>query len=289
MSQPLILITGGHGQLGSELQALLKLHPEFRFAATDKEDLSIDDEAAVEAWFAANKPAYCINAAAYTAVDKAETDTELAYLINATATGILAAACKKHGTRFVHVSTDYVFDGTSSEPYTEEHPTDPINAYGASKERGEELCMQENEESIIIRTAWVYSSYGNNFVKTMQRLMKERDSLNVVSDQIGAPTYAADLAAAIVHIISKGLWVAGIYHYSNQGRISWYDFAVAIRDQSGLQCDVHPISSSQYPTPAKRPAFSLLNTAKIRSTFGIEIPEWQHSLQRCIDQLNLNR
>lgn len=289
MSQPLILITGGHGQLGSELKALLQQHPEFRFVATDKEDLSIDDAAAVEAWFAAHKPAYCINAAAYTAVDKAETDTELAYLINATATGILAAACKKHGARFVHVSTDYVFDGNSSEPYTEDHPTDPINAYGASKERGEELCMEENAESIIIRTAWVYSSYGNNFVKTMQRLMKERDSLNVVSDQIGAPTYAADLAAAIIQIISNGLWVAGIYHYSNQGRISWYDFAVAIRDLSGLQCEVHPIPSSQYPTPAKRPAFSLLNTAKIRSTYGIEIPEWQQSLQRCIDLLNINR
>lgn len=289
MSQPLILITGGNGQLGNELKALLQQDAAYRFISTDKNELSIDDAVAVDAWFAENKPAYCINAAAYTAVDKAETESELAYLINATATGILAAASKKHGARFVHVSTDYVFNGTSSEPYTEDQPTDPINVYGASKQKGEELCMQENADSIIIRTAWVYSAYGNNFVKTMQRLMKERDSLNVVSDQIGAPTYAADLAAAILEIIRKGPWTAGIYHYSNQGSISWYDFAVAIRDLSGLQCQVHPIPSSQYPTPARRPAFSLLNTAKIRSTFGIEIPEWQQSLQRCLHQLNLNR
>ncbi|HVK47731.1 MAG TPA: dTDP-4-dehydrorhamnose reductase [Pseudobacter sp.] len=286
MSNPVILITGANGQLGSELRALQAKYPAYQLIGTDRNVLPIQDAAAVESWFAQHQPAFCINAAAYTAVDKAETNEADAYDINATATGILAAACAAHGTKFIHVSTDYVFNGSSADPYTEDQPTDPINVYGASKLKGEELAREQNPDSIIIRTAWVYSEFGNNFVKTMLRLMKERESLNVVSDQVGAPTYAADLASAIMQIIDGGQWKAGIYHYSNQGRISWYDFAVAIRDLSGLNCAVNPIPSAQYPTPARRPSFSLLDTHKIRTTFGLSIPEWKESLQVCLHQLN---
>lgn len=286
MSSPVILITGANGQLGSELRALQAKFPAYRFIGTDRNALSIQDAAAVQSWFAEHKPAFCINAAAYTAVDKAETNEADAYDINASATGILAAACAAHGAKFIHVSTDYVFNGSSADPYTEDQPTDPINVYGASKQKGEELALQQNPGSIIIRTAWVYSEFGNNFVKTMLRLMKERESINVVSDQVGAPTYAADLASAILQIIDGGKWQAGIYHYSNQGRISWYDFAVAIRDLSGLGCAVNPIPSAQYPTPARRPSFSLLDTSKIRNTFNLSIPDWESSLKVCLHQLN---
>jgi dTDP-4-dehydrorhamnose reductase len=288
MAKPIILITGANGQLGSELRALQQQYPAYQFIGTDRHALSIQDEAAVNAWFNQHQPAYCINAAAYTAVDKAETDQEQAYAINANGTGYLSAACAAHGTKFIQVSTDYVFNGSSSQPYKETDPTDPINAYGASKLKGEELSLQNNADSIIIRTAWVYSEFGNNFVKTMLRLMKDRPALNVVNDQIGAPTYAADLAAAILQIIDKGNWKPGIYHYSNQGRISWYDFAVAIRNHSGSNCEVHPIPTSQYPTPAKRPSFSLLNTEKIQSAFQLQIPAWEESLLRCLQQLNVS-
>lgn len=287
MAQPIILITGGNGQLGSELRALQQQFPAYEFIGTDRDELSIQDASAVNNWFHSHKPAYCINAAAYTAVDKAETDQELAYSINADGPAYLAAACAAHGTKFFHVSTDYVFNGSSATPYKESDPTDPINAYGASKLKGEELVLEHNPDSIIIRTAWVYSAFGANFVKTMLRLMKERPALNVVNDQVGAPTYAADLAAAILQIIDKGNWQPGIYHYSNQGRISWYDFAVAIAKHSGSKCEVGAIPSSQYPTPAKRPSFSLLDTSKIRSAFNLQIPEWEVSLQRCLHQLNI--
>lgn len=286
MATPLILITGANGQLGSELKALQQKYPAYKFVGTDRHELPIQDADAINNWFTQHQPAYCINAAAYTAVDKAETNQEDAFQINATATGNLAAACRTHGTKFIHVSTDYVFNGSSSEPYTEDQPTDPINVYGASKLKGEELAQQQNPDSIIIRTAWVYSEFGNNFVKTMLRLMKERTSLNVVNDQIGAPTYAADLAAAILQIIDGGKWEAGIYHYSNQGRISWYNFAVAIKAHSNLTCEVNPIPSAQFPTPARRPSFSLLNTTKIQTTYGLHIPQWEESLQRCLHQLN---
>jgi dTDP-4-dehydrorhamnose reductase len=297
MSAPVILVTGSNGQLGQELKALANAFPAFSFLFTTREELPIHEFDAVRSFFTAYQPAYCINCAAYTAVDKAETEKEQAFLVNATSVGVLAKACAESGARFIHISTDYVFDGQSPQPYTEDAPVNPVNMYGASKLQGEQLCMQHNAESIIIRTAWVYSEFGNNFVKTMLRLMKDRPQINVVNDQVGAPTYAADLAACIMKIVSSewsvvrktsstGNWQAGIYHYSNRGRISWYDFAVAIKELSGSSCTVNPIPSSGYPTPAKRPSFSLLNTSKIEQVCGCAIPEWKEALQRCLHKLS---
>lgn len=296
MSKPKILVTGGKGQVGTSIQALAASYPAFDFIFLDREELPIHHFELVSQYFDVVRPAYCINAAAYTAVDKAETDQENAFVVNGDAVGVLASACRKYGTRFIHISTDYVFDGSSPEPYKEETPTNPVNVYGVSKLRGEALCLLYNPDAIIIRTAWVYAVQGHNFVKTMLRLMKERPAINVVSDQVGAPTYATDLAKAMLEIVNRewsigngqsttGAWVPGIYHYSNQGRISWYDFAVAIKELSGSACTVNPIPTAQYPTPAKRPAFSLLDTTKIRATFHLEIPEWKDSLQHCLQQL----
>ncbi len=284
-----ILVTGANGQLGSELQQLATIYPAFEFIFTDVNELSITDEAAVNAFFAAHTPAYCINCAAYTAVDKAESDAATAELVNATAVGYLAAACKKYDTKFVHVSTDYVFDGSATEPYKESDTPNPIGAYGITKLKGEQLALQNDPSVIIVRTSWVYSSYGNNFVKTMLRLMSERESINVVSDQFGSPTYAADLAKGILEICKWSLdnnqWVAGIYNYSNEGIITWYDFAVAIKELTNSKCVVNPIPTSAYPTPAKRPAYSAFDKTKIKTTFNIHIPEWRDSLQACLLQL----
>lgn len=290
MSQPVIVVTGANGQVGQELRALAASYPAFEFVFTSHENMLVNDEAAVQKMFAAHRPAYCINCAAYTAVDKAESEQDIAYQVNAEGTRILAAACKSFSTRFIHISTDYVFNGQSPAPYTEEAPTDPVNLYGASKLKGEQLCLQNDPQAIIIRTAWVYSSFGKNFVKTMMKLMQDRPAINVVNDQVGAPTYAADLAKCMMQIVAgdaakKITWAPGLYHYSNQGRISWYEFAVAIKELTGSSCTVNPIPSEQYPTPAKRPAFSLLDTSKIRDTFHCTIPEWKESLKQCIQLL----
>ena len=309
MAKPKILVTGGKGQVGMSLQDLSVSYPAFDFIFVDREELPIDRFELVSQYFDVVKPAYCINAAAYTAVDKAESDKETAFLVNGDAVGVLASACRKYGTRFIHISTDYVFDGTSPEPYKEDAPTNPVNAYGVSKLRGEALCLFYNPDAVLIRTAWVYSEHGNNFVKTMLRLMKDRSAINVVNDQVGAPTYAGDLAQAMLEIVKKnreysiqnteagsrqpaagnelssGGWVPGIYHYSNTGRISWYDFAVAIKELSGSACTVNPIPTVQYPTPAKRPSFSLLDTHKIQATYQLAIPAWKDSLQRCLAHL----
>ncbi|WP_207515464.1 dTDP-4-dehydrorhamnose reductase [Longitalea luteola] len=290
MSQPVIVVTGANGQLGQELRVLAASFPDFTFIFTTHQNMPVNDEAAVQKLFAEHKPAYCINCAAYTAVDKAESEQEAAFSVNAEGTRILAAACKTYKTRFIHISTDYVFNGQSPVPYKEEAHTDPVNLYGASKLKGEQLCVATDPSAIIIRTAWVYSSFGKNFVKTMMKLMQDRPAINVVSDQVGAPTYAADLAGCIMHIITRSQlsaadWVSGIYHYSNQGRISWYDFAVAIKELTDSPCVVNPIPTEQYPTPAKRPAFSLLDTTKLQQTFRCTIPDWKESLQKCINLL----
>jgi dTDP-4-dehydrorhamnose reductase len=282
---PLILVTGANGQLGKALHALQDAFPGFRMVFLSREDLPIHHFELVHNFFKAYQPAYCINCAAYTAVDRAESEQDLARLVNGEAVEVLAKVCVEFNTRFIHISTDYVFDGQSPEPYKETDAVHPVNTYGATKLEGEQRCLEADANAIIVRTAWVYSEFGNNFVKTMLRLMKERPAINVVNDQIGAPTYAVDLAAALLQLIQGGKWEPGIYHYSNTGRISWYDFAVAIRNLSGSTCEVNPIPSSQYPTPAKRPSFSLLDTHKIRTTYGIDIPDWQESLKTCLHKL----
>ena len=290
-----ILVTGANGQLGSEMQVISAAYAGYDFLFVKKEDLAIDDLGSVQKYFAGHTIDYCVNCAAYTAVDKAETEPEKALLINATAVDNLARVCKGHNTQFIHISTDYVFDGTATAPYKEDDPVSPVNLYGASKLKGEALALQNNPHSIIIRTSWVYSSFGNNFVKTMLRLMSERESINVVSDQQGCPTYAADLAAAIMHIIGQlkhpseilnhPLPTSNIFNYSNKGITNWYQFALAIKELSGSKCAVNPIATSQYPTPAKRPQYSVMNTAKIQRKFNLNIPEWKDSLENCLKLL----
>ena len=285
-----ILITGGNGQLGKELREFSSLHTGLDFVFLSREDLPIEQFELVRNYFNTLKPAYCINCAAYTAVDKAESEKELAYLINGEAVGVLSAVCKEHNTKFVHISTDYVFNGKAAVPYKESFPTDPINVYGASKLEGEVQTMQLNPDSIIIRTSWLYSSSGKNFVNTMIRLMSEKDEIKVVKDQLGSPTNAADLAETIFNII--GLchlqiydWNPGIYNFTNEGIISWYEFALAIKEITNSPCDVKPISTSEYPTPAKRPAYSVLDKSKIQETFGVQLKDWKQSLEICIKKL----
>jgi dTDP-4-dehydrorhamnose reductase len=282
---PTILVTGANGQLGKEMKELESAYPGFRFIFLSREDLPIHHFELVRNFFKGYKPQYLVNCAAYTAVDKAETEKDLAFQVNGEAVGVLAAVCKEYDTKFLHISTDYVFDGNGTVPYKTDAVTNPQSVYGASKLKGEQEALLYNPDSIIIRTSWVYSTFGKNFVKTMQKLMSEREDLNVVNDQIGSPTYAADLAEAIMQIIAGGKWVSGMYHFSNTGVISWYDFAVAINELSGLTCRVHPIPGSQYPTPAKRPAYSVMDTAKIFSTFGCTPKNWKDSLKVCIQKL----
>jgi len=283
-----ILVTGANGQLGMELRAIAPSYSQYNFLFTGKEELPIEDVEAVKKYFAQQPIAFCINCAGYTAVDKAETEKEKALLVNGTAVGELAAVCKANKTQLIHISTDYVFNGEACTPYKETDPTSPINIYGESKLKGEELALQNDPSSIIIRTSWLYSSYGNNFVKTMLRLMKERDSIKVVSDQFGCPTYAADLAETILVLIEKRATVDGqhpILHYANNGKASWYEFALAIKELSGSNCTIDPITTSEYPTVAKRPQYSVLDTRKIRQVLNISVPTWQASLEKCIRKM----
>ena len=245
--------------------------------------MPIDQFELVRNYFNTLKPAYCINCAAYTAVDKAEAEKDLAFQVNGEAVGVLAAVCKQHNTKFIHISTDYVFNGEGTYPYTENFPTDPINVYGASKLEGEKDATGFNPDCIVIRTSWVYSSFGKNFVKTMMRLMNEKDEVRVINDQVGSPTYAADLAEVILKIIPD--WKPGIYNFSNEGIITWYEFAVAIKEIINCPCDVLPITTSGYPTPAKRPAYSVLDKTKIQETFGVRLKDWRESLRTCIAKI----
>ena len=284
-----ILITGANGQLGSEIQKICGFYSDFRFFPTDVEELDLTDKAAVASFISAHAIDYIVNCAAYTAVDKAEDAVELCYKINRDAVKNLAEAAAGKA-KIIHVSTDYVFDGRATLPYRETDPTHPQSVYGTSKLAGEEVLTALCPESIIIRTAWLYSVYGNNFVKTMLRLGKERPELRVVFDQQGTPTYAADLAQAILSIIvyaeKTGDFPAGIYHYSNEGATNWFDFTKKILQLAGItSCTVHPITTDQYPVKAARPRYSVLDKTKIRETFGIRIPEWEESLQRCIHLL----
>ena len=280
-----ILVTGSNGQLGQELQELSKLFSSYRFHFYNRSELDISDTAQVNKVLVETAPDYCINCAAYTAVDKAESERETAFAINGSGPGNLAAACKQTDTRFIHISTDYVFEGSGSEAYREEDVTGPLGVYGASKLEGEAQAMAANPDVVIIRTSWVYSIYGANFVKTMIRLMGTRPGISVVADQWGSPTWAADLASAIMTIISGPQWVPGIYHYSNEGRINWFQFADAIREYTGSSCTVAPITTEQYPTPAPRPKNSLLSKEKIQQTFGVAIQPWKASLHACLDRL----
>ncbi|GAC1481520.1 MAG: dTDP-4-dehydrorhamnose reductase [Flavisolibacter sp.] len=278
----IILVTGCNGQLGSELQEIAGLYPDFDFIFLGKDNGPINDKTALKIVFEKHQPDYLINCAAYTAVDKAEQEKDLALEINGTAVGNLAVLCHQFNTRLIHLSTDYVFDGSSRLPLNETEKVRPINQYGASKLLGEQLAFRHHAATIVIRTSWVYSFYGNNFVKTMMRLMKERDQISVVHDQSGCPTYAADLATAIVQIITSKLWIPGIYNYSNVGIISWFEFAQDIKRLTSANCIIKPITTDQYPTPARRPAYSVLDCKKIKETYQAVLLPWQTSLEKCI-------
>ncbi len=288
-----ILITGCNGQLGNEMQLLAKQNPQHRFFLTDVVipegvnatimDITKKDD--VEDFVEKNCIDCIVNCAAFTAVDKAEEATELCRLLNSDAPGILAEAVGKRGGCMIQISTDYVFDGTNHIPYTEDAPTCPNSVYGSTKLDGEKAVVAACKNYMIIRTAWLYSMFGNNFVKTMIRLGKEKPSLGVIFDQVGTPTYARDLAVAIMTAINKGV-VPGIYHFSNEGVTSWYDFTKTIHRIAGIStCDVRPLRTSEYPTPAARPHFSVLDKTKIKQTYGIEIPYWEDSLRECVEKL----
>lgn len=286
-----ILITGSYGQLGNEMKILSANYPHWEFVFTDVDTLDIGVEKVVAGFLLNSKPDIVVNCAAYTAVDQAESDIETASRINAIAPGILAKAAKNISAKMIHISTDYVFSGKAFLPLAESDEVNPSGIYGKTKLKGEENCQKENTDSIVIRTSWLYSSFGNNFVKTMLRLGKERNSLNVVYDQVGTPTYAADLAKAIFRIIEisekdSNKFVPGIYHYSNEGVISWFDFAKAIFEITGIKCEVLPVLSDQFPLPAERPNYSVLNKSKFKNTFGITIPYWKDSLQVCLEKMD---
>ena len=292
-----ILVTGACGQLGNEMQLQALQHPQYRWFFTDVchadghggtpiVHLDITNQFAIEAFVQENEIDLIINCAAYTAVDRAEADEEKARLLNAVAPGYLANAIERRGGQLVQISTDYVFDGTAHTPYTEEAPTCPTSAYGRTKLEGERTVLEVNPSALIIRTAWLYSCFGNNFVKTMLRLGREKTELGVIFDQIGTPTYARDLAVAIMAAVSQGIQ-PGIYHFSDEGVCSWYDFTKAIHRLADITtCHVRPLHTVEYPTPAARPHYSVLDKTKIKSTYGIEIPYWEDSLRECIILLN---
>jgi dTDP-4-dehydrorhamnose reductase len=282
-----VLITGSNGQLGSEIKVISGNFPRIEFLFTDVAELDIAERDRVHEFFTKNRPDYVVNCAAYTAVDRAEQEVDLANRINGLAPGILAEACEAFKARLIHISTDYVFDGKWYKPYNEDDPVSPESAYGRSKLIGEK-AVQKSNTGMIIRTSWLYSSFGSNFVKTIIRNARIKPELRVVSDQIGSPTWAHDLASAILAIVDRGdeSFVPGIYHYSNEGVCSWYDFAREIIDLQHIRCKVIPIETKDYPLPAKRPAYSVLNKSKIRNLYALEIPHWKDSLTKCLKLIN---
>lgn len=292
MTQATILVTGASGQLGQELQQLASTTTLFKWIFTSRKELNIVNRHEVAAFFKLHKIDYCINCAAYTAVDKAETEREKAFETNATAVAFLAKQCSIDHVPLIHISSDYVYHNRQNRPLLEKDKTKPQGIYALSKLEGEQKAQAIHQQCMIIRTSWVYSSFGGNFVKTMLRLGKERDSLNIVFDQIGTPTYARDLGQAILDILTKihtkqvsKQTLSGIYNYSNEGVTSWFDFAKAIFELKNISCSTAPIESKEYPTPAKRPTYSVMNKSKIKKTFGLTIPHWQDSLKDCLVML----
>ncbi len=287
-----VLITGGRGQLGQEIQGLSYTHAyrEYRFLHTDIDTLDITDTGRIEEYISENGVDCVINCASYTNVDKAETDREIAMLVNGRAPGLLAGACSVTGAFIIHVGTDYVFDGQRPVPYREVDAPAPLSFYGISKLEGEKAVL-DYDRGTVVRTSWLYSPHGHNFFRTIMRIAAEKDELNVVYDQAGTPTYARDLARALLMIAVNSLSGNGIYgkelfHYSNEGVCSWYDFALEIVTLTGMHCRVRPVETEQYPLPARRPAYSVMNKAKIRSRLSIDIPHWKESLRNCISQLD---
>ena len=281
-----ILVTGANGQLGNEMRVLSAEHKEHNYFFTDVAELDICNEQAVMAFVKENDIHVIVNCAAYTAVDKAEDNMELCTKLNSDAVGYLAKAAENNQAEFIQISTDYVFDGTNHLPYKESDPTCPNSVYGVTKLAGEKNALEYCKKTMIIRTAWLYSTFGNNFVKTMIRLGKERETLGVVFDQMGTPTYARDLARAIFAAIYKGV-VPGVYHFSDEGVCSWYDFTKAIHRIAGITtCKVNPLHTDEYPAKAPRPNYSVLDKTKIKNTYDIEIPHWEESLKACMDELN---
>jgi dTDP-4-dehydrorhamnose reductase len=276
-----VLVTGSNGQLGSEIKLLATQFSEMEFVFVNSKELDITKNTAVEDLFKEHHFDYCINCAAYTAVDKAEEDVENAALVNVIAPAHIAKTCSNNGATLIHVSTDFVFDGFNNTPYNENSPTQPLGVYGQTKLDGEIAVQKELKQHFIIRTSWLYSQFRNNFVKTMLRLAEDREELNVIDDQVGTPTNAADLASAILHIVSTQSKAYGIYHFSNEGVASWYDFALAIFELSGKKIKVNAIPTSEYPTPAKRPHYSVLDKAKIKQ-LGVVVPYWKDALERCL-------
>lgn len=283
-----ILVTGSHGQLGRSLQQIAATDRQHDWFFTDVEELDITKPTQVKHFLNSQNIEVCINCAAYTAVDKAEDEQELAYLLNAKAPQILAKACRETNALLIHVSTDYVFDGLNYKPYREDDPVSPASAYAKGKADGEQAVIKSGAKYVIVRTSWLYSQFGGNFVKTMLRLGKEKESLNVVADQVGTPTYAFDLAAVIL-IIAENKKTENhnqIYHFSNEGAISWYDFAQSIMELEKLDCKVLPIESKDYPVKTKRPFYSVLNKAKVKKHFEIQIPYWRKSLKKCLEEIH---
>jgi dTDP-4-dehydrorhamnose reductase len=282
-----VLVTGAKGQLGLSIRDQSGGFPDLQLVYTDVEELDITSEFSLREFFSRNRIDVVVNCAAYTTVDKAETEQEKAFMINDQAVKNLAILSKEFGYFMVHISTDFVFDGTKTQPYLETDIPNPLSVYGHSKLAGEKEVLSHTQNAAIIRTSWLYSEYGNNFVKTIQRLALERKEIRVVDDQVGTPTYAGDLALVILKMISKGFGTAGchIYHFSNTGIASWFDFAKAIIDAGNFDCKVVPIPTIEYPLPAKRPAYSVLNKEKIIKQFNLDIPDWKLSLLKCLDNM----